>query len=117
MKSRAFYKSLFERMRRVHTSVDKIISEHGEAMEAVELLANRADWFCTEYCTEYEYRRYPDIVSHEAERRIVEKIAKQLLEAGYIKVTKKREVIGNESMVAFTAKVRVIKDENAEENE
>lgn len=117
MKSKAFYKSLFERMGRVHTSVDQIFSEHGEAMEAVEILANRADWFCTECCTEYEYRRYPDAVSHEAEKRIVEKIARQLLEAGYIKVSKKREVIGNESMVAFTAKVCVIKDENAEGNE
>ena len=117
MESKEFYKSLFERMTRVHTSVDEIISEHGDAMKAVKILANREDCFCTEYYMENEYSRYPDIFSHEAESRIVQQIAMHLLEAGYIKLTKKREVIGNKAMVAFTAKVCVIKDENAEENE
>ena len=115
MKSKAFYQNLLERMRRVHANVNEVFKEHEEAVEAVELLANREDYFCCLNFAESAVEKNYIFARIQAKERLAERIAKELLDCGYIKIVEERETRNNEPWIKYTAKVCLIKDAETEQ--
>lgn len=117
MRSKAFYKELLARINRVHPDISSIISDLYNAAEAVNLLANREDYFCTEYVTKYAMRYGKDFADREVKRAITRRITDDLLDSGMIQITREYVTECGEPMIKFTGRLTVLRDMDMEDTD